>query len=311
MNENSPKLWLQDLPRPDPDGSKYDRGHAIVLGGPVQSTGAARMAARAALRIGAGLVSVACDSTSLPIYASTLQAVMTKVMRDPINFGELLSDKRVTAVVLGPGAGVSERTGEFVLTALRTKKPCVIDADAITSFRTAPRIMFNAIRGPALLTPHEGEFRRLFGDITDRQADTIAAAQRANAVVLLKGRETVIAAPDGRFVINRNAPPSLATAGTGDVLAGIAVGLMAQGMDVFDAACAAVWIQGEAAKAFGPGLIAEDLSEQIPAVLRELMTQKVSRSRVRKKTGKMAAQEWKLPEVRQIAQTAPVPLRPQ
>jgi NAD(P)H-hydrate epimerase len=310
MIENAPRLWLHNLPRPKADGSKYDRGHAIVLGGPIQSTGASRMTARAALRIGAGLVSIACDSTSLPIYATSLQAVMTKVMRDSSTFADLLSDKRITAVALGPGAGANERTGEAVLTALRTKKACVIDADAITSFRTAPRVLFSGIRGPVLLTPHSGEFYRLFGAIKDRPADALAAAQRSNAVVLLKGPETVIAAPDGRVVVNRNAPPTLATAGTGDVLAGIAVGLLAQGMEVFDAACAAAWIQGEAARLYGPGLIAEDLSEQLPAVLRELLTQKVSRSRVRRKTGKAAAQEWTVPE-HQIGQTAPVPLRPQ
>ncbi len=310
MIENAPRHWLHNLPRPKADGSKYDRGHAIVLGGPIQSTGASRMTARAALRIGAGLVSIACDATSLPIYATSLQAVMTKVIRDNSTFADLLNDKRITAVALGPGAGANEKTGEAVLTALRTKKACVIDADAITSFRTAPRILFSGIRGPVLLTPHSGEFYRLFGAITDRAADASAAAKRSGAVVLLKGPETVIAAPDGRIMINRNAPPTLATAGTGDVLTGIATGLLAQGMEVFDAACAAAWIQGEAARLYGPGLIAEDLSEQLPAVLRELLTQKVSRSRVRRKTGKTAAQEWALPE-HQIGQTAPVPLRPQ
>ena len=268
--DNSPDLWLSTLPALKSDGSKYDRGHCIVMGGAVASTGAARLSARAALRIGAGLVSVACDPPSLIVYATALEAVMTKPVKDEAAFAELMDDKRITAVILGPAAGVNDRTKAFVLAALRAGKACVLDADALTVFKDDPSELFDAIRSPVLLTPHEGEFARLFGKVSDREDDALKAAKQSGAVVLLKGADTVIAAPDGRIVINRAAPPTLATAGSGDVLAGFAGGLMAQGMDVFEAACAAVWIHAEAARQFGPGLIAEDLSEAVPQVLSHL-----------------------------------------
>ncbi|MBW8881787.1 MAG: NAD(P)H-hydrate dehydratase [Asticcacaulis sp.] len=270
MTDNSPDLWLSALPRPAPDGSKYDRGHAVVLGGPMASTGASRLAARAALRIGAGLVSVACDPSSLMVYAVALEAVMTKVVRDADAFSDLVSDSRITAVLLGPAAGVNDRTHAFVLAALTAGKVCVLDADALTVFQDAPEALFAAIRAPVLMTPHAGEFARLFGKVSDREADAWRAARQSGAVVLLKGKDTVIAAPDGRVVVNRDAPPWLATAGSGDELGGLATGLIAQGMPVFDAACAAAWIHAECARHVGPGLIAEDLSEQVPQVLRSL-----------------------------------------
>lgn len=268
--DNSPDLWLNRLPALKSDGSKYDRGHCMVLGGPVASTGAARLAARAALRIGAGLVSVACDPSSLIVYATALEAVMTRPVKDEAAFTELMEDKRISAVVMGPAAGVNERTKAFVLAALRAGKSCVIDADALTVFKNDPTELFNAIRSPVLLTPHEGEFARLFGKITHREDDARKAAKTSGAVVLLKGADTVIAAPDGRIIINRDAPATLATAGSGDVLAGFAGGLIAQGMDVCDAACASAWIHAEAARLFGPGLVSEDLSEIVPQVLRRL-----------------------------------------
>jgi len=268
--DNSPDLWLKALPSLSVNGSKYDRGHCVVLGGPAASTGAARLAARAALRIGAGLVSVACDPSSLIVYATALEAVMTKPVKDESAFAELMADKRITAVVMGPAAGVNDRTKAFVLAALAAEKACVLDADALTVFKDDPAELFRAIRSPVLLTPHDGEFARLFGKVTDRENDAAKAAKLSGAVMLLKGTDTVIAAPDGRMVINRAAPATLATAGSGDVLAGFAGGLAAQGMDVFDAACAAAWIHAEAARSFGPGLISEDLSERVPQVLRQL-----------------------------------------
>ncbi|MGN6208294.1 NAD(P)H-hydrate dehydratase [Asticcacaulis sp.] len=268
--DNSPDLWLSALPALKAEGSKYDRGHCVVLGGPVASTGAARLAARAALRIGTGLVSVACDPSSLIVYATALEAVMTKPVKDEAGFAALIGDPRVTSVVMGPAAGVNDRTKAFVLAALKAQKACVLDADALTVFKDDPSSLFDTIRSPVLLTPHEGEFARLFGKVTDRESDALRAAKTSGAVVLLKGRDTVIAAPNGRIVINRDAPPTLATAGSGDVLAGFAGGLVAQGMAVFDAACAAAWIHAEAARLFGPGLISEDLSETVPQVLRQL-----------------------------------------
>lgn len=284
MTNNAPDLWLSALPALKSDGSKYDRGHCVVLGGPVASTGAARLASRAALRIGAGLVSVACDPSSLIVYATALEAVMTKPVKDEAAFTGLIGDPRVTTVIMGPAAGVNDRTKAFVLAALKAGKTCVLDADALTVFKAASTELFSAIRSPVLLTPHEGEFARLFGKVTNRENDALRAAKTSGAVVLLKGADTIIAAPDGRMVINRAAPPTLATAGSGDVLAGFAGGLTAQGMDVFNAACASAWIHAEAARLFGPGLISEDLSEIVPQVLRQLT---------------------------QMAQTAPVPFRPQ
>ena len=282
MTDNSPDLWLSRFPRPQPSGSKYDRGHAVVVGGPMAQTGAARLAARSALRIGSGLVTVACDPSSLIVYATALEAVMTKAVRDTEGFAVLVGDDRVKAVLIGPGAGITDRTRDFVRSALSAKKACVLDADALTVFKDEPQALFAAILSPVLMTPHEGEFARLFGKLRSssreavghqnaREADALKAAQTSGAIVLLKGSDTVIAAPDGRIVINRAAPPWLETAGSGDTLAGLATGLIAQGMEAFDAACAACWIHAEAARRFGPGLIAEDLSEQVPAVLRELL----------------------------------------
>jgi hydroxyethylthiazole kinase-like uncharacterized protein yjeF len=265
IQDNSPALWRDALPRLKPDGSKYDRGHALIVGGPIQSTGAARLAARAALRIGAGLVSVVCDETALPVYAASLEAIMTKVARDAAAFSHLLEDKRITSVLIGPGTGLTSRTCDFALAALGVG-PCVLDADALTVFRKVPAALFRATSATTLLTPHEGEFTRLFGQVSDRVTDTQKAARTSGAVVLLKGKDTVVAAPDGRTVINRDAPPQLATAGTGDVLAGMATGLIAQGMATFDAACAAAWLHAEAARRFGIGLIAEDLEIQLPGI---------------------------------------------
>lgn len=269
IQDNSPALWRDTLPRLKPDGSKYDRGHALVVGGPIQSTGAARLAARAALRIGAGLVSVVCDETALPVYAVALEATMTKIARDVAAFSKLLEDKRITAVLIGPGAGVTNRTCDFAMAALGAG-PCVLDADALTVFKKVPAALFRATSATTLMTPHEGEFARLFGQVADRVVDAQRAARTSGAVVLLKGRDSVIAAPDGRIVVNRDAPPQLATAGSGDVLAGMATGLMAQGMATFDAACAAAWLHAEAARRFGIGLIAEDLQIQLPGIFSAL-----------------------------------------
>ncbi|MDC7684899.1 NAD(P)H-hydrate dehydratase [Asticcacaulis sp. BYS171W] len=273
--DNRPEHWFEHFPSPEAHGNKYDRGYAVVLGGPIHSTGASRLAARAALRVGAGLVSVACDPSALIVYATALEAVMTKPVRDVAEFAGLIGDRRVTAVLLGPAAGISERTRASVLATLIAHKPCVLDADALTVFKDDPHTLFAAIEGPCVLTPHDGEFERVFGKVNTRETELRAraagdAAAASGAVVLLKGPETLIAHPDGRLVINRHAPPWLATAGSGDVLGGLITGLMAQGMKPFEAACAGVWLHSEAARRFGPGLIAEDLSEQIPGVLSDM-----------------------------------------
>jgi hydroxyethylthiazole kinase-like uncharacterized protein yjeF len=278
--ENLPQLWHGAFPVPRIDGHKYARGHAIVMSGDLATTGAARMSARAALRAGAGLVTVASPRDALAVNASALTAVMVQATDTVVEFAELLHDKRLNACVIGPGAGVGERTCDFVLTALSAKRHLVLDADALTSFAGAPDRLFEAIKSepdPQLvLTPHEGEFPRLFSDISNKHPlrskleRVRAAAERSGAVVLLKGPDTVVASPDGRAAIAANAPPWLATAGAGDVLAGMIAGMLAQGAPAFEAACIGAWMHGEAAREAGPGLIAEDLSETLPAVFRRL-----------------------------------------
>lgn len=266
---NEPALWLARYPWPRIDGHKYSRGHAIVVGG-ARITGAARLAARAALRIGAGLVTVASDLAAIPVYAADRASVLTAPLADAQAFETLLADARKNAVLIGPGAGVDMTTRMRVRSALQARKHCVLDADALTSFSDDPDELFKAIKAPCVLTPHEGEFARLFSAKGDRLSRAREAARTSGAIVLLKGADTVIAAPDGRAIINRNAPPELATAGAGDVLAGLIVGLLAQDMDPLEAAATAAWIHGDAASAFGPGLIAEDLPDQVPGALRRL-----------------------------------------
>ncbi len=268
---NAPELWRTRFPWPKEDGNKYHRGHAIVVGGPVAQTGAARLAAIAALRIGAGLVSVVCDSKSLPVYASALTAVMTKVMDDLPSFEHFLQDERCNAVLIGPGCGLSNRTRDFTLAALRAKKKTVLDADALNSFAENSGTLFHHIKSPVILTPHEGEFARLFPDL---KGEKVVQAQKAaglsGAIVVFKGNQTVIAAPDGKTMVSNHSTLFLATAGTGDVLAGMILGLVAQGMEMFDAACAATWMHGEAARQFGPGLTAEDIEGLLAAVMARL-----------------------------------------
>ena len=267
---NGPGLWRGALPRPTAEGNKYSRGHAVVVGG-VEMTGAARLAALAARRMGAGLVSITAPAEVFTVYAAGPPGTLVQPIAGDDEFREWLADPRRNAVLVGPGAGVTEITKRRTLDALGLKKACVLDADALTVFAGQPEELFSAIAAPCLLTPHEGEFGRLFAAEGDKLARARAAARQSGAVVLLKGADTVIAAPDGRAAINDNAPPELASAGTGDVLAGFALGLMAQGMDTFAAASAAVWMHGAAAAAFGPGLIAEDLPDAVPGVLASIL----------------------------------------
>ncbi|MFQ6017747.1 MAG: NAD(P)H-hydrate dehydratase [Kiloniellaceae bacterium] len=269
--ENGPALWGAAIPRRRLDSHKYRFGHVLIQGGAV-ITGAGRLAARAALRVGAGLVTVACSRESLPIYALSMPSLITAPAAGEADFAALLEDRRKNAVLIGPGNGVGAATRKRALAALGADKAVVLDADALTSFQRRPAALFDAIRGPCVLTPHEGEFGRLFPDLKgDKLTRARAAARQSGAVLLLKGADSVIADPDGRAAINANAPPELATAGTGDVLSGLVAGLLAQGMNAFDAACAAAWLHGEAAAAIGPGLIAEDLPEALTGVLRRLL----------------------------------------
>ncbi len=271
--ENTPSLWRHLLPWPRPEDHKYSRGHVIVGGG-AEMTGAARLAAGAALRAGAGLVTIASPPEVVPVYAVYMPGVLTVPVDDEQAFAALLADRRRNAVLLGPGYGVNEATRARVLAALGAGKRVVLDADALTVFADQPGDLFAAIAGDCVLTPHEGEFARIFPDLGGKPGGKLARARAAaaisGAVVLLKGADTVIASPGGRAAINANAPAMLATGGAGDVLAGLIIGLMAQGMAPFEAASAAAWIHGEAASAFGPGLIAEDLAGLVPGVLARL-----------------------------------------
>ncbi|CAN0557088.1 unnamed protein product, partial [Laminaria digitata] len=244
---NMPALWLPDFPWPRAEDHKYTRGHAVVAGGTAMA-GAGRLACWAARRVGAGLVTAAGSPEVLPHYTADAPGLLTLPFRTADEFADILEDPRKNAVLVGPGGGVSRTTHDIVLAAADTGKSLVIDADALTAFREAPGELFEALRGTAaVLTPHEGEFSRLFKMTGDKLTRARKAAEIANAVVLLKGADTVIAAPDGRAAINFNAPPSLATAGAGDVLAGTILGLVAQGMPPFDAACAAAWLSGDIA----------------------------------------------------------------
>jgi len=279
--ENTPALWRTHFPLPQDMGHKYDRGHAVIASGPSWSTGAAKLAARGALRAGAGLVTLASPREALTVNAAASLAVMVRPVDGAGELATFLADRRLNAFAIGPGVGVGEGTCELVLTALSGDRSVVLDADAITSFSGDPLRLTEALRqrrGRAtILTPHEGEFARYFGALDERTKvgskleRARLAAQLIEAVVLLKGADTVVAAPDGRAAIAANAPAYLATAGAGDVLTGMAAGLLAQGMPGFEAAAAAVWLHGEAALAFGPGLISEDLPEALPPVYRALL----------------------------------------
>jgi hydroxyethylthiazole kinase-like uncharacterized protein yjeF len=272
---NEPLLWLSNFPWPKPEGHKYARGHAVVVSGPAYSTGAARLGARGALRVGAGLVTVASPRDAIKVNAAQLTAIMVREANDARALANLLADERKNAVLIGPGILVGERTKELVFAALASNAAVVLDADAITSFSDDAKRLFAAIRSrkaPVIMTPHDGEFARLFGDI--RAASKLErareAAARSGAVILLKGSDTVVAAPDAIASVNATTSQWLATAGSGDVLGGMVAGLLAQRMTAFQAASAAVWLHGSAAKAFGPGLIAEDIPEMLPGVLRDL-----------------------------------------
>ena len=271
---NEPALWRGAVPRPAVDAYKYRRGHAVVVSGPATKTGAARLAARGALRAGAGAVTVAAPPSAVAENAAHLTAIMLAEIGGPPDLALLLKDKRKNALLIGPGTGIGWGTRALTLAALRQRPALVLDADALTSFANEPETLWRAIKTPAVITPHEGEFGRLFPGLDSGGGDRLArardAAKQSGTVVVLKGPDTVIAAPDGRAAINANAPATLATAGSGDVLAGFILAHLAQGTPAFEAACIGVWLHGAAAAAFGPGLIAEDLPDMLPDVLEDL-----------------------------------------
>lgn len=267
---NHPMLWVEHWRAPALDGHKYNHGHAVVVSGGPEKAGAARLAAEAALRIGAGLVTLVLPDMAAGLGAGQVKAIMQSISPSPDALRELLGDRRKNAVVVGPGLGLDEMAFGRVMAVLAAPAAAVLDADALSVGGREPARVFEMIGardGAVVLTPHEGEFTRLFGDVEGgKLARARAAAQRSGGVVVLKGADTVIAAPDGRAVINENAPATLATAGSGDVLSGLIGGLLARGMPAFEAATAAVYCHGAAAQSIGPGLIADDIIGAVSAV---------------------------------------------
>ncbi|BCH32603.1 bifunctional NAD(P)H-hydrate repair enzyme [Mesorhizobium sp. L-8-10] len=289
--ENGPDLWIERFPVPDVDAHKYRRGHVGVFSGGPSATGAARLAAMAAARAGSGAVTVLSPGAALAANAAHLTSIMLRKADTLVEAKAFLRDRRPDALVFGPGLDPGAATADFAVglidAAAGVPGALVVDASALTSLARQPAAFFAAARRPGapvvVLTPHEGEFARLFADIAGDEAlskleKARAAAKRAAAIIVFKGPDSVVAAPDGRAVINANGTPLLATAGSGDVLSGIVAGLAAQGMPAFEAACAAVWLHAEAARRFGPGLIAEDLPLALLPVLRDLVTSTAEQS---------------------------------
>ncbi|MFY9287944.1 MAG: NAD(P)H-hydrate dehydratase [Alphaproteobacteria bacterium] len=273
--QNNVSFWLDDFPRPQRDDNKYTRGCALIYGGNIM-TGAARLAARAAQRIGAGLVTLVAPPEAVPIYAEALESVIVRSSHDQDDTWQtLLSDTKTDVILIGPGLGLSPSAKQKVLQALATTKPCVLDADALTNFSDHPSELISHLHSQCILTPHQGEFDRLFGKQIDKNAEKASRVKRAaeltGCVVLLKGADTIIATPAGHILLNNNGTSYLATAGSGDVLAGMILGLLAQGMPLFKATAAAAWLHGKIATDFGPGLIAEDIISGIPATLKSML----------------------------------------
>lgn len=271
IDVNGPHIWRSLAGRHGVAAHKYSRGALVVFSGKASHTGAARLSAEAGLRAGAGLVTIASPHDALEENASHLTAVMLRQVDNLADLKDWLADKRLGTFVLGPGFGIGQKARDFAL-ALDDRK-LVLDADGITSFKDDPQALYDAfLSGETrlVLTPHDGEFARIFPDLANSDAlskvdKAVEAAKRANAAVIYKGSDTVIAGPDGRAAINTNAPPTLATAGSGDVLSGICGALLAQGYPAYEAACAAVWHHGEAAKRAGAGLTAEILAAHVSA----------------------------------------------
>jgi ADP-dependent NAD(P)H-hydrate dehydratase / NAD(P)H-hydrate epimerase len=270
METSGPELWAAHFPWPDVETHKHSRGRLGVVSGPPHRTGAARLAARAGLRVGAGLVRVLCPPSAVGVLAASLEAVMVDPFDGPGALAKLAGP--LDAVVIGPAAGVDEGTVEALDAVAQSGAALVVDADALTVFEGRTDDLFAHLDRDDVLTPHEGEFERIFPGLLERgrEAAVAEAARRADAVVLLKGARTLVAGPEGRMAVTPQAPAWLATAGSGDVLAGLIGGLIAQRMPSFEAAACAAWLHARAADLHGPGLIAADLPEMLPEVLADL-----------------------------------------
>ena len=263
IRNNTPVLWKHEIPKLDYTINKYKRGYTLVCSVGNRSIGASKLVAMAALRAGSGIVSIACDSNAVAFYASCLTSIMYKLYDDVIN------DDRITSVVIGSGCGISDITKQRTVDVL-SKKNCVLDADSISVFADSCETLFSEIKHNVIMTPHEGEFKRIFPFLTGSKIEVVQkAANLSKAVIVLKGPDTVIADPIGNVVVN-NAPFNLATAGSGDVLSGIISGLLSCGMTPLSAACCGVWIHAECARSYGIGLIADDIILQIPQILGKL-----------------------------------------
>lgn len=268
--ENTQCLWLSSLPWPDESSHKYRRGHVMVIGG-MTMTGAPRLSAQAAQRIGAGLVTLAYPYDAMSGYNLSPASILLSPFRDTLTMQELWEPRKVRALLFGPGAGQNVTTRERAIAVLKSKIPCVLDADALSVFAGHIDLLCQYTGDHVIITPHEGELERLIpNNFTDKISWAIQAAEKLGVVLVLKGADTIIARPDGYIAVNTHTSPFLATGGSGDVLAGIIVGLLAQGMDSFKASCAAVYMHGEAALQHGPGLIAEDIINLMPKVLRQI-----------------------------------------
>jgi NAD(P)H-hydrate epimerase len=266
--ENKPGLWLKRYPWPKGDTNKYARGHVLVAGGAM--SGAGRLAAHATQRIGAGLVTVACPAEVEAIYAGFSPSLIVHAVAHTAEIAEIIETRKVKAVLAGPGGGIGETLHDTIVVMMDSGKPAVFDADALSVIAQSPDLRAK-LKEHHVLTPHEGEFKRLFDYEGSRLDRARRAARDSGATILLKGSDTIVARPDGTVAINSNATPWLATGGSGDTLSGLIAGLLGQGMDPFDAACAGMWIHAECGRAFGPGLIADDLANEVPGVLRTLL----------------------------------------
>ena len=278
--QNNPNLWISSFPKPISTDHKYTRGMVLINCGPKSKTGAARLSARSAMRVGAGAVKIVCNSDVVDILEPQISVELIQVIYNKQDFQNLLKDKKISSVLMGPGNGINNETKARTLMALAFVDHVVIDADAITAFADDPNELFIDCYPHTILTPHEGEFKKIFGtdiaNIDDRVLRAKEAAIRSNTTVVLKGANTIIASPNGDLVINKSKAAYLATAGSGDVLAGIIASLVGKNkMSAFDAACAGVWLHSTIGAYLGPGMIAEDIIDMIPITIKKLIKTKI------------------------------------
>lgn len=279
VSHNEPSLWAAHVPRRAAENHKYRNGPVLVVSGPALQTGAARLAATAALNAGSGAVTLCGDRDALLVHAAHVTAIMLREAPSAADFAALLASGRFRAVVVGPAAGLGPATLARIEALLASTFAAVLDADALTVLAGRLDLLNEGqVQADRVLTPHQGEFQRLFPDLAARDTrfaalslagqaskheQALAAARITGCIIVFKGRDTVIASSDGRAAINTNAGPELGTAGSGDVLAGLIAAHLAQGMPGFEAAASAVWLHAEAGGRFGMGLTADRLVSEL------------------------------------------------